>query len=153
MSADLLQALQVVTKLRVDTVSQNLRILAINNIALSVEEPRGNLVLSGVLDDGHDSLKFFRGEFTGTVGNRISILIHRPRCFASVQIIAYRLFRSTSAFLLLRETPVSTRINHTTKVSRSTYQTKLEYRRPTPLIRVKAYITFSSPLTLLEIIV
>lgn len=39
---------------------------------------------------------------------------------------SYRLFRSTSAFL----------------------QTKLEYRRPTPLILVKAYITFCLPSTL-----
>jgi len=41
-------------------------------------------------------------------------------------VLAYRLFRSTSAFL----------------------QTRLEYRRPTPLILVKAYITFCLPSTL-----
>ena len=40
--------------------------------------------------------------------------------------LAYRLFRSISAFL----------------------QTKLEYRRPTPLILVKAYMTFCLPSTL-----
>lgn len=39
---------------------------------------------------------------------------------------SYRLFRSTSAFL----------------------QTKLEYRRPTPLILVRAYMTFCLPSTL-----
>lgn len=38
-SADLLQALQIVTQLRVDTVRQDLRVLAIDDIALSVQEP------------------------------------------------------------------------------------------------------------------
>ena len=41
---------------------------------------------------------------------------------------SYRLFRSTSAFL----------------------QTKLEYRRPTPLIFVKAYITFCLPVPIVK---
>jgi hypothetical protein len=66
-SANLLQSLQIITELRVDTVSQNLAILAIDDIALSVEEPCWDLVLGRVLDDGDDSLKFFGGEFTGTV--------------------------------------------------------------------------------------
>lgn len=39
MRTDLLQALQVITQFRVDTVRQNLLVLAIHNIALSVEEP------------------------------------------------------------------------------------------------------------------
>lgn len=55
-SADLLQALQVITELGVDTVGQDLGVLAVDNIALSVEEPGGYLVLSRVLDDGDDSL-------------------------------------------------------------------------------------------------
>lgn len=55
-SADLLQALQVITELGVDTVGQDLGVLAVDNIALSVEEPGGDLVLSRVLDDGDDSL-------------------------------------------------------------------------------------------------
>ena len=38
-SADLLQTLKVITELGVDTVGQNLRVLAINNIALTVEKP------------------------------------------------------------------------------------------------------------------
>ena len=38
-SADLLQALQVVTQLRVDAVRQDLRVLAIGDITLSVKEP------------------------------------------------------------------------------------------------------------------
>ncbi len=38
-SVDLLQALQIVTELRVDAVRQYLRVLAVDDIALSVEEP------------------------------------------------------------------------------------------------------------------
>jgi hypothetical protein len=43
-SADLLQALQVVTELAVHTVGEDLAVLAINNIALSVKEPGGDFV-------------------------------------------------------------------------------------------------------------
>lgn len=65
--ADLLEALEIVTELRVDAVGEDLRVLAVDNIALSVEEPRGNLVLGGVLDDGDDALEFFRGKLTGAM--------------------------------------------------------------------------------------
>lgn len=89
MGADLLEALEIVTELGVDTVGEDLVVLAVNNITLSVEEPckttsksvlisskslrwkrvaiskirnrgvrtRRNLVLSGVLDDGNDTLE------------------------------------------------------------------------------------------------
>ena len=66
-SADLLETLQVLTQLGVDTVGEDLRVLAVDNVALSVEEPGGNLVLRGVLDDGDDSLKLFGGKFTSTL--------------------------------------------------------------------------------------
>jgi hypothetical protein len=42
---NLLQALKIVTELGVDTVGENLAVLTLDNVALSVEEPRGNLVL------------------------------------------------------------------------------------------------------------
>lgn len=64
---DLLQSLEIVTELGVDTVGQDLRILAINNVALSVEEPGWDLVLCWVLDDGDDTLKLFGGKLTGTI--------------------------------------------------------------------------------------
>ena len=44
MSADLLQALKIVTELRGDTVGEDLTVLAIDDIALPVEEPAGDLV-------------------------------------------------------------------------------------------------------------
>lgn len=68
-SADLLQALQIITELGVDTVGENLRVLAVDNVALSVEEPGGDLVLGRVLDDGDDTLELFRGKLTSTRRN------------------------------------------------------------------------------------
>lgn len=65
--ADLLQALKILTELAVQTVGQNLGVLAIDDIALSVEEPGGDLVLGGVLEDGDDTLEFFGGELTSAV--------------------------------------------------------------------------------------
>lgn len=66
MSTDLLQALEIVTEFGVDTVGENLRVFTIDDIALTIEEPGWDLVLGGVLDDGDNSLEFFRGELTGT---------------------------------------------------------------------------------------
>jgi hypothetical protein len=77
MSSDLLQALQIITKLGIDTVGENLRVFAIDDIALSVKEPGWDLVLSGVLDDGDDSLELFRGEFTSAV---ILLLVYALIC-------------------------------------------------------------------------
>lgn len=65
-SADLLEALEIVTQLGVDAVGEDLRVLAVDDVALPVEEPRGDLVLGGVLDDGDDTLELFGGELTGT---------------------------------------------------------------------------------------
>lgn len=48
-SADLLEALEIVTELGVDTVGEDLSVLAVDNVALPVEEPAGDLVC-GVLD-------------------------------------------------------------------------------------------------------
>jgi hypothetical protein len=44
-----------------------LRILAIDDIALTIEEPSWDLVLGRVLDDGDDSLEFFGGKFTSAM--------------------------------------------------------------------------------------
>lgn len=65
--ADLLEALKIVTELRVNTVGEDLRVLAVDNVALSVQEPARDLVLGRVLDDGDDTLELFGGELTGTV--------------------------------------------------------------------------------------
>jgi hypothetical protein len=109
MRADLLQSLQIVTEFRVDAVGEDLRVFAVDNVTLPVEEPCGDLVLGGVLDDGDDAFEFFRGEITSAVRFVRCQLRHRDSSFS------YRLLRSTSAFL----------------------HTKLEYLRPTPLWTVR----------------
>jgi hypothetical protein len=79
--ADLLQALKVITELGVDTVGEDLRVLAIDNVTLPVEEPRGDLVGGGVLDNGDQALKLFRGELTGAlVQVDIGLLAHKVGC-------------------------------------------------------------------------
>jgi hypothetical protein len=65
--ADLLQALEILTELGVDTVGQDVRVLAIDNVALPVEEPGGDLVLGRVLDDGDDTLELFGSKLTSTI--------------------------------------------------------------------------------------
>ena len=64
---DLLQPLEVVTELGVDGVGQNLAVLAVDDIALPVQEPQRNLVLRGVLDDSDEALQLVRVELSGTV--------------------------------------------------------------------------------------
>lgn len=66
-SADLLEALEILTELGVDTVGEDVGVLAIDDIALSVDEPGRDLVLGGVLEDGDDSLELFGGELTSAV--------------------------------------------------------------------------------------
>lgn len=63
--ANLLEALQVLAQLRVDTVGKDLVVLTVDNVALPVEEPCGDLVLRRVLDDGDDTLELFRGKLAG----------------------------------------------------------------------------------------
>lgn len=65
--ADLLQALKILTVLAVKTVGESVGVLAVNDVALSVEEPGGDLVLGGVLEDGDNTLEFFGGKFTSTI--------------------------------------------------------------------------------------
>merc|ERR1712183_714529 len=66
MSFDLLQTFQILTKLVLQTVRQNLRIFSILDILRSVQVVIGDLVLSRILHDGHQSLHLFIGKFTGT---------------------------------------------------------------------------------------
>lgn len=65
--ADLLQSLQVVAQLAVDAVGEDLAVLAVDDVALPVQEPRRDLVLRWVLDDGYDALEFFGCELSGAV--------------------------------------------------------------------------------------
>ena len=65
MRSNLLQPLQILTKFALHSVCQHLRVLAIDDIALAIEEPGWDLVLGWVLDNGNNSLELFGCEFTG----------------------------------------------------------------------------------------
>jgi hypothetical protein len=67
MSPDLLEPLEIFAQFGFHAVGQHLRVFAVNDIALSVEEPGRDLVLGGVLDDGDDALEFFGCDFAGSV--------------------------------------------------------------------------------------
>jgi hypothetical protein len=71
MRADLFETLEVVAELRVDTVGQDLRVFAVDNVLLSVEEPGRDLELCRVLDDGHDALELVRVEVPGAVARAL----------------------------------------------------------------------------------
>ena len=92
-STNLLQPLQVVTELRVDTVGQDLRVLAIDDVPLPVQEPCRDLELGGVLDNGDKALELVGVELTSTMQRQDewadAMQYQHP----------YRLLRSTSAFL------------------------------------------------------
>lgn len=78
--SDLLQSLQVISQLRLQTVGQDVVVLTVNLVLLSVQEPGWDLVLSWVLHDGDNSLQFFLGQFTGTlVQVDISLLADQVR--------------------------------------------------------------------------
>ena len=63
MRTNLLQPLKVLTQFVVHGVGQHLRVLAVDDVALPVEEPGGDLVLGRALDDGHDALELFGRDF------------------------------------------------------------------------------------------
>ena len=66
MRTDLLKPLQVLPQLAVHAVGQDLRVLAIHDVALTIEEPCRDFVLRGVLDNGNDTLELFRCDLTGS---------------------------------------------------------------------------------------
>lgn len=68
MVTDLLQTFKIITVLGIKNVRDDLRRLTINNILLSVKEPRRNLVLSGVLENGDNTFQFFRRKLTSSLG-------------------------------------------------------------------------------------
>ncbi len=71
MGPNLLQPLKVITQLGVNTVRQNLRVFAVHNVLLSVQEPRRDLELRWVLDDRHNSLQLVRVELSGPASSQI----------------------------------------------------------------------------------
>lgn len=66
-SADLLQALKVLTELSIDLVSKSVGSLAVRRVALTVQKPNGNLEVLRLLENADDALKLLNGELSGTV--------------------------------------------------------------------------------------
>ena len=66
--ADLFETLQILAQLVVHGVGQHLRVLAIDDVALPVEEPGWDLILRRVLDDGHDALELLGRDLAGAAG-------------------------------------------------------------------------------------
>lgn len=64
---DLLQSLKIITQLRVNSVRQNLAVLAVDDIALPVQEPCWDLELRGILDNGNEAFQLVRVELSRSV--------------------------------------------------------------------------------------
>ena len=94
---NLLQPLKIITELGVNTVGKNLRVLAVHDVALPVQEPGGDLELSGVLDDSDETLELIGVKLASAVFLRIS-----KKSPLAIALATYRLLRSTSAFLQTR---------------------------------------------------
>lgn len=70
--ADLLQSLEVLAHLRVKLVGEQVTVLSVDDILLPVDEPVGDLELSGVLHDGDDALELIGVELSGTASRENS---------------------------------------------------------------------------------
>lgn len=66
--SDLLESLNIVSELDIKLVNEQLGVLTVGKVSLSVKEPSGNLVLTRVLDDSNDSLELLNGELTSSLG-------------------------------------------------------------------------------------
>lgn len=76
--SDLLESFDVVSQLRFQVVGEDVVVLAVGLVLLSVQEPGGDLVVGGVLHDGDDSFQFFLGQFTGSLGKvDVGLLAHQ----------------------------------------------------------------------------
>lgn len=62
----LLQTVEILTKSSLNTVGDNMLVLASLEVLLSVEEPLRNVVLKRTVDHSNELLNLFIGKFTGT---------------------------------------------------------------------------------------
>eukprot|EP00555_Chaetoceros_dichaeta_P010543 CAMPEP_0198256924 /NCGR_PEP_ID=MMETSP1447-20131203/6712_1 /TAXON_ID=420782 /ORGANISM="Chaetoceros dichaeta, Strain CCMP1751" /LENGTH=77 /DNA_ID=CAMNT_0043943683 /DNA_START=207 /DNA_END=440 /DNA_ORIENTATION=+ len=67
MSPNLLHPLNIITQLRIEILGKYLGILSRLEILLPIQEPTGNLELTGILDNGHEFFNLVGGEFTRTL--------------------------------------------------------------------------------------
>lgn len=92
-------ALEVLTKLVIEVVSDNLGVLAVLDVLLSVQEPVGDLVLTGVLKDNDNTLELFVGKLSSTMLKNKSVTLASRDLANRLRGKTYRLLRSMSAFL------------------------------------------------------
>lgn len=64
--SDLLESLEIVSELLVDSVGEGVGVLSVGKVLLSVQEPSWDFELGGVLHDGDDSLELIRVELSGS---------------------------------------------------------------------------------------
>mmetsp|Transcript_46774 Transcript_46774/g.134738 ORF Transcript_46774/g.134738 Transcript_46774/m.134738 type:complete len:170 (-) Transcript_46774:10-519(-) len=68
-SSDLLKTLDIITKLSINVLGKDLVVLSCLEILLSVQEPKRNLELAGVLDDGNKLFNLIGSKFSGSLVN------------------------------------------------------------------------------------
>jgi hypothetical protein len=66
-SSDLLETLDIVTELGVNVLGKDLRVLSRLEILLPIQEPKWDLELTGVLDDGNKFLDLISGELSSSL--------------------------------------------------------------------------------------
>ena len=64
-----------------------MRVLAVYDISLSVEKPVGNFILSGILENGDDTFKFFCGKFPSTKCQNVERLFNEPFVEINVRLL------------------------------------------------------------------
>jgi len=65
-SADLLQAFQIIAELGCNVLSKDLAVLSCLEIFLTIQEPNRDFELTGILDNSDQLFDFIRSQFTST---------------------------------------------------------------------------------------
>jgi hypothetical protein len=66
-STDLLKTFNVVTKLGIDVLGKHLIVFSCLEILLPIQEPKGDLELTGVLNNGDELFDLISSEFSGSL--------------------------------------------------------------------------------------
>jgi hypothetical protein len=69
MGSDLLESLNIITELGGNVLRKDLTVLSRLEILLTIQKPKWDFELTGVLDDGHDLFNFVCSKLTGTLIN------------------------------------------------------------------------------------
>ncbi len=79
-SSNLLEALQIFSEFVLELVGQNLRILAVAMVFLSVQEPVGDFILSWVLHDCDNPLNLHQTHLYYNMGSAVTPCVCESRC-------------------------------------------------------------------------